>query len=248
MKILLIETGCPPDTILDQFGDYPQMMEDFLAPFLQFAEFQTCSLINNERLPALDGISGIIILGSPHGVYDDIVWINPLMHFIKNAADNFIPQIGICFGHQIIAKAMGGIVEKSAKGWGIGCHSYNCLSPLSTKIALDELNLFVSHQDQVLQKPESAIVIASSDFTPNAILEYPRHNILSCQAHPEYSREFIKAIIEYRRGSRFSDELADFAIASLDSEINSHEFAQLMANHLLGQQGASVYEKRRACA
>lgn len=236
MKTLLIETGQPPEPICEQFGDYPRMMIDFISPFLPDTEFETCSLIKNERLPRLDHISSIIILGSPHGVYDDIAWINPLMSFIQSAAYRQIPQVGICFGHQIIAKAMGGIVEKAPNGWGIGCHSYDCRLENYWNSAPQKLNLLVSHQDQVIEKPRDSIVLAHSSFTPNAILAYPDYNILTCQAHPEYSLDFIRAIIEYRRGTRFCDELADKAIASLQNEINPDEFAKLMAAHIISGQ------------
>ena len=244
MKILLVETGRPPKPVLDQFGDYPQMMADFLSPNLPLACFETCSVIDGDRLPKTEDFGGIVILGSPHGVYDDIAWIRPLISFIQSAAKKRVAQVGICFGHQIIAKAMGGIVEKAPNGWGIGRHTYDCVKPLYSNKAFEKLNLLVSHQDQVLKKPESARILARSDFTPNAVLSYPEKNILTCQAHPEFTPEFARAIIEYRRGSRFNNEVTDKAIKSIDGQINAREFASFMAYHLLGQ--VSGFEQKTA--
>ena len=69
------------------------------------------------RVPKFDGF---IITGSAFGVYDKCPWITKLLKIIKKIADTEIPLVGICFGHQAIAEALGGKVKKSDKGWGIG--------------------------------------------------------------------------------------------------------------------------------
>src|SRR5207253_1128988 len=67
--------------------------------------------------------SAYLITGSPAGVYEPLAWIAPLSDFIRSAANS--KMVGICFGHQVMAEALGGHVEKSDKGWGAGLHSYD---------------------------------------------------------------------------------------------------------------------------
>ena len=76
-------------------------------------------------LPDPAGLEAILLTGSPAGVYDDLDWIAPLERFVRAAYHAKIPMAGICFGHQLIAQALGGTVRKSEKGWGIGRHVYD---------------------------------------------------------------------------------------------------------------------------
>lgn len=107
--------------------------------------------------------------------------------------------MGICFGHQIIADALGGKVEKSPSGWGVGIKSFAVaktqpwMQPIREKISL----LF-SHQDQVMQIPKSAILLAQNDFCPNQMMQIGEH-IITVQGHPEFSIEFAKARLNSRR-------------------------------------------------
>lgn len=237
MKLLFIETGRPPLDFGDSFGLYPEMLRQKLEPLLENAEFFTCSVLNGESLPDLNTIDGIITLGSPYGVYDDVPWIKTLEEYIKTAAEMKKPQVGICFGHQLIAQAMGGKVMKAPQGWGIGRHTYEFMPTESFKTICPKslnykINLLVSHQDQVLEKPESAKIIAKSDFTPFAALHYENEKILSFQAHPEFSPEFSSALIESRKGTRFSHEEADNALKTLSEPINSDIAVNMIAEHL----------------
>ena len=232
MRITFIETGRPPEPISSRFGDYPLMMADFFAPHILDAKFNTCSLINGERLPRFDETDAIVIMGSPHSVYDELPWIAPLIAFIREAARHQVPQIGICFGHQIIAKAMGGIVEKAPQGWGIGRHTYKAISGVAGMDLGAELNLLVSHQDQVLVKPDGAQILAHSDFTPNAALYYKTEKAISFQAHPEFKPKFLRELISSRRGTKFSIEEADAALASIKEPIDGELVGAIIAEFL----------------
>lgn len=217
MKLTIIETGRPPDIIAARFPRYPVMVAGLLAAHVPELAVETVALVDGEALPAPEAVEAVLVTGSPHGVYDPVPWIAPLKSFMRRCAAREVPQVGICFGHQLMAEAFGGRAAKAPQGWGIGRHSY--------RVALSDgfmaghcgrdVHMAVSHQDQVLEKPEVADVLLASDFTPYAALAYRHAPAISFQGHPEFAPDFADALIRARRGTRFPEALADAALESL---------------------------------
>jgi GMP synthase-like glutamine amidotransferase len=128
-----------------------------------------------------------------------------------------VPLVGICFGHQIIAQAMGGKVEKYAGGWAAGATDY--------RFGDQTLTLNAWHQDQVTRAPEAAKVVASNDFCSNAALLYD-DRAFTVQAHPEFRADFVEGLMQTRgKGvvpqavleraeARLADPLGDQTIAA----------------------------------
>jgi len=119
MKLAILETGVPPGDLETSFGDYPAMFARLLGDGF---EIDTFDVQAGELPPQANGHDAFLITGSPAGVYDPFPWIAPLMDFIRSADGT--KMIGVCFGHQVMAEALGGHVEKSEKGWGAGLHNY----------------------------------------------------------------------------------------------------------------------------
>ena len=107
-------------------------------------------------------------------------------------------MVGVCFGHQAMAEALGGHVEKSDKGWGAGLHYYTITRPEPWLDGAREIAAPASHQDQVVDQPPNTEIVASSDFTPYAALAWTDRPAISFQFHPEFSPEFAKALIAER--------------------------------------------------
>ena len=208
--IAILETGKPPEALKDAFDDYPARFRALLGEGVVTVRFD----VQAGRLPEdPEDFQGAIVTGSAAGVYDDLPWIAPLVDWLR-AARGRTRLVGICFGHQVMAHAFGGRVEKSDRGWGVGLHRYAVVGeepwmfPRAASIAIP-----VSHQDQVLSPPADARVIASSDFTPFAGLAWD--DAMSFQCHPEFQPDYAAALVESRRGHRIADALADEARASL---------------------------------
>ena len=208
--IAILETGKPPEALKDAFDDYPARFRTLLGEGVATVRFD----VQAGRLPEdPEDFQGAIVTGSAAGVYDDLPWIPHLVDWLR-AARGRTRLVGICFGHQVMAHAFGGRVEKSDKGWGVGLHRYAVVGeepwmfPRAASIAIP-----VSHQDQVLVPPADARVIAASEFTPFAGLAWD--DALSFQCHPEFQPDYAAALVESRRGHRIADALADEALASL---------------------------------
>jgi GMP synthase-like glutamine amidotransferase len=225
MKLAILETGYPPGNLADEYGDYPAMFRRLLGPGFEIESFD----VQKGRLPEAQAHGAYLITGSPAGVYDPLPWIAPLMDFIRSAEG--AKMIGVCFGHQVMAEALGGHVEKSNKGWGAGLHRYTVVRPEPWTDTSGTIAIPASHQDQVVVQPPNSEVVAASEFTPFAALAWTDRPAISFQFHPEFSPAFAKALIEKRYDSVPNP---DAAIASLDAPNDNQVVGGWMRNFLNG--------------
>ncbi|WP_443750587.1 glutamine amidotransferase-related protein [Asticcacaulis solisilvae] len=219
--VAILETGVPPAGLDETYGSYADMFQGTLAR--EGRTFRVFKTLQGELPDADAHLRGVVITGSPSGVYESDPWIGALIGWLRGL-DPAIPAVGICFGHQIMAQAWGGHVEKSHKGWGVGLHEYEIhdqavwkglLGPAAEHSAI---RIAVTHQDQVVKKPDAAICLAGSDFTPNGALFYTDRKALSFQCHPEFCERFASDLLISRRGVRISEELVDKAVETLKGD------------------------------
>ena len=221
MKIGILQTGYAPDALRDA-GDYPDMFETMLAG--HGFTFKTYRVVDIEFPTDLRECDGYVITGSKHGVYEDHPFIAPLEQLIRDAFDADIPVAGICFGHQIMAQALGGKVEKFAGGWSTGPTDYQFDDAI--------LRLNAWHQDQVITPPPGAKTIASTPFCQYAALSYGKKG-WSVQPHPEYGNDFIQGLIDHRGRGVVPDALLDDAQERLKTPVDNARMADQIAAFLL---------------
>ena len=226
MKVAILETGRPPGTLADAFGDYPAMMKQLLGDGFEIETFD----VQAGPLPDPAAHHAYLITGSPAGVYDPLPWIAPLQDFIRSA--DGAKMVGICFGHQVMAEALGGHVEKSDKGWGAGLHHYRVIRGEPWMDDARSIGAPASHQDQVVVQPPNTDIVATSPFTEFAALAWTDRPAISFQFHPEFSPAFAKALIE-QRYDIVPDP--DAAIASLDAPNDNARVAGWIRNFLNGE-------------
>jgi GMP synthase-like glutamine amidotransferase len=227
VRIGLLLCADLPDRYNAISGDYPSLVADM------FEEDEAVSLtvFNAHRgdLPHdLFTVDGFIISGSASSVYDDEQWIRDLEEFVRHATDSLVPILGICFGHQILAEAFGGSVERAANGWGIGVHTMRVhqrrqwMDPES-----NELRLVMSHQDQVIGLPAGAVVLGSSDHCENYLVEFAP-TCIGIQGHPEFPAPLARVLYEDKR--ELVGDLADRAIALLATPVDASLVARWTMN------------------
>lgn len=235
MKLTIIQTGEVPAPLRGRFGPYRQMFETMFDGTGQGFSYDLVAASDGAPLPDPRTLDGIVITGSPAGVYDDYPWLDPLRAFIRDAYGSKTPMLGVCFGHQIMADALGGDVRKSEKGWGLGRHSYAVTArPGFMRDAPLSLAVACSHQDQVIVPPADAEVILASDFTPNAGLAYRNGAALSFQPHPEFADDYALALAELRRG-KAPDNVVETAISSIATPSHSADVAGYIGQFFKGR-------------
>jgi GMP synthase-like glutamine amidotransferase len=226
MKLTIIQTGEVPVPLRPQFGAYPPMFRRMFDEARVSFDYETVAVFDGAAFPDPARLEGIIVTGSAAGVYDNhLAWMEPLRAFIRAAYAAKTPMLGVCFGHQIMADALGGDVRKSEKGWGLGRHVYEVRSrPAFLATDADALAIACSHQDQVIAPPGEADVFLASEFTPNAGLLYRNGAAISLQPHPEFDDAYTVALAELRRG-KAPDEVVDGAVASVATPSHSRDMA-----------------------
>lgn len=231
MQLTIIQTGNVPASLRARFGDGAPMFEAMFAAIGEDFTYDIIPVSDGAPFPAPSTLEAVLLPGSAAGVYDNhLSWMAPLRAFIRATYTAGIPMVGVCFGHQIMADALGGVVQKSEKGWGLGRHVYG-VEGRGRFANATRLAVACSHQDQVIEPPPGARVILASEFTPNAGLVYPGGRVMSVQPHPEFADGYTLALAEMRRGLA-SDAIVDAAAKSLarpsDGAIVAREIASVL--------------------
>lgn len=201
--------------LADRFDDYPVMFEQAFAEVSDAIAWQVYDVTAGELPDTPEDCDGYLVSGSRHGAYDALPWIAPLEAFLRRACE-VRPVAGLCFGHQILGQALGGEVQKSDRGWGLGIRPQDVIrpqawmTPPATRFVVP-----VCHQDQVTGLPPGAETVARNPHCEHFIVRYGER-AMGIQGHPEFSREFMHELVEWRREALPDGIYAD-AHASLDA-------------------------------
>lgn len=210
-------------------GDYPELFRDLLGPV--GIEVQPFACDAGFVPASITDCDAWLCSPSRASVYDDHPWIEPVAEVIRACVAAERPYIGVCFGHQLLAQALGGSVERAAHGWGIGAQDYEIVVPQPwMQPATSTLRLAASHQDQVVRQPPGTEVIARADYCPIAGLR-AGERAWSLQAHPELSPELADSLL-VTRTPLFGEAAAHRARATLTQPLDRHLFAQWVAAFL----------------
>ncbi|MFT5114627.1 MAG: GMP synthase-like glutamine amidotransferase [Parasphingorhabdus sp.] len=182
------------------FEDYSTVFNHRLKHTQPDIEVVNYACVDGEIPADVHECDGYISTGSRYSVLDDYEWIQNLEDFIVDLVDASVPYFGVCFGHQLLAQALGGKVVRADAGWGIGV-SKNVIGapqPWMGDEIRSEVNMMVFHQDQVVELPAEVQILGGSEFCPIYFCQMG-DSVLTTQGHPEFSVDYSRALIELRR-------------------------------------------------
>ncbi len=197
--------------LIQVWGDYEDMFRRLLADYddIEIVPFD----VDHGGLPAApDECDAWITTGSRHSVNDDEPWIRDLEELVRRAAATTTPFVGVCFGHQLIARALGGTVAKSERGGGVGLKEVEVEEALGLGTSFRILN---SHQDQVVDIPPGGRIMGWNEHCPVSMLAVG-DNMIGIQGHPEFDPGYSLLLMESRRGTVLPEDVVDAGIASLE--------------------------------
>jgi GMP synthase-like glutamine amidotransferase len=200
MRIGILRTDSVRPEFQGEFGDYPAMFRAMLAGAADIAiEFRDYDVQHGEYPASMDECDAYLITGSRHSVYEDQPWIHRLADFVRELDVARHKLIGICFGHQLIAHTLGGETRAADQGWAVGVQDTCVLTPAEwMQPYCERFGLVSSHKDQVVRLPDGAEIFATTEFCPNSGFTIGDH-ILTFQGHPEFSKGYSRALMEFRR-------------------------------------------------
>ena len=226
--LLAGETGID---MLPHNPTYEDMFTNFFAPYRDRITLSFIHTRHGDFPKQITDYDAYLVSGSRHGVYDDLPWIPRLMDFIRDVYENHIPLIGICFGHQAIAHALGGEAAKSDKGWGTGVKEMSQQVNLPGEHKVNQMvKMLYMHQDQVIRLPEQANPLLGDQFCPNAAFVIPSR-VLTTQGHPEFTHEYLEALLDRRKES-IGLAQAEMAKKSLSEQTDNHLVRQWIIDFL----------------
>ena len=234
------------DAVMEQFqpahGNYPGMIAGILgraATELNLdVECRNYDVEHGIYPNATDECDAYVITGSKKSVYDDDPWIAALKEYTCELHQEEKKLVGLCFGHQLVAEALGGKTLGADVGWCVGIHESEVIQPqwFMSDDELDRFQLIVSHKDQVVQLPEGAQLLASAEQCPNSMYCVGDH-ILTMQGHPEFTREYSRDLMEMRR-EILGVETYNEGVASLAKTLEKDIVARWIIRFIKGKPAA----------
>jgi GMP synthase-like glutamine amidotransferase len=219
MKIALLQCDHVVEELQPAHGDIPDLFKNLFARVAPEVFLSVFDVTQGEYpdLSAAEPYDGFISSGARYSVYDSDPWILRFKEFVRELYDHNRKFVGICFGHQMMAEALGGKCEKSDQGWGVGIKEVKIHQKRSwMQPELDSYRMIVSHADQVLEIPENGEILGGNFHCPCSIYTVGG-NFLGIQAHPEFTPAFEKDIMDIRQ-DRIGQQAIDAAIPTLNEK------------------------------
>ncbi|KAJ5340562.1 Glutamine amidotransferase type 1 [Penicillium brevicompactum] len=184
-------------------------------------------IVDGEQYPELESMDAVLLTGSKYNSYDDTPWILRLLEFTQKVlAQDRVRILGICFGHQIVGRALGSKVGRSDRGWEISVCDMALTDKGKELFGRDKLRIQQMHQDIVFSIPPNVTLLGSSPRCEVQGMYAPRR-FITVQGHPEFTEDIVKEIVKVRtQAGVFKD---DFAQDALDRAGNEHDGVAIAA-------------------
>ena len=214
MRIGILEADHVQERYLPIAGDYWDMFSTMVADADPAASAVRYDVRDGQLPKRPDDCDAWLCTGSSASVFDDEPWIHDLADLVREIHVARVPFVGICFGHQLLAHALGGRTERAGR-WGVGALPMDLVDvPPWIDPLVPSPTLLYSHQDQVTALPPDSRVLANAPHCPIAMVAVGE-DMLGLQAHPEFGAAYVRALLD-DRVDRIGDQETEVAVATLE--------------------------------
>ncbi|KAL7806839.1 class I glutamine amidotransferase-like protein [Trichoderma aethiopicum] len=230
LRLLILEADTPQPDTEAKYGGYRGVFTALLTaaaeamdpprPLSEVATVTAHNIVENmQSYPPLDEVDAILITGSRHTAYEDDPWILKLVEYTRQAIDSGrIRVVGVCFGHQIVGRAMGARLGRSDKGWEVAVTEVDLTDKGKDIFKLDKMRIHQMHRDVVLEYPKDSIPLGGNDICPVQAMYSPGRYI-TVQGHPEFTEEIVAEILTNRhKAGIFADDMYNEAMKRAPNE------------------------------
>ncbi|KAI9649837.1 hypothetical protein NHQ30_002419 [Ciborinia camelliae] len=232
LRIAILECDTPLQNTQQKYGGYGGVFTSLLergasslSPPLPPSALQISKydVVTAQEYPSLESIDAVMISGSRHTSFESDAWILKLVDFVKGVlAQDRVRLVGVCFGHQIVGRALGVKVDRSDKGWEVSVTPVELTGRGKEIFGLENLNrsqthltreqnIFQMHKDIVYEYPPEVEALAYTEKCATQGM-YIRGKLITVQGHPEFTEEIVRELLEARHASGIFDD-ATFADA-----------------------------------
>ncbi len=245
-RIVIVKTGGKIPSLADVAGDY----EDWITGGLGDVEspITVVDVEGHQHLPVISEVAAIVITGSAAMVTERIGWMEQSASWIRQAVAQSVPLLGICFGHQLLAYALGGDVGYNPRGLEVGTATIRLTreagrDPLFNTMP-GEFFAQVSHRQSVLHLPTGARLLASSEMDPHQAFAYGAC-AWGVQFHPEFDARIIRRFIkDYHQRLLEEGDSAQRLLAEVAESPHSALLLQRFA-HFVANSARACGDKKR---
>jgi GMP synthase-like glutamine amidotransferase len=232
MNIGLLGCDDAPERLRHIAGGYRDMFEALLKPHVPALELEWFDVVKGELPARPETCDAYICTGSRYSAYEEQGWLAALKNYVRQLHEARKPFVGICFGHQLLAQALGGEVAPAEQGWGVGIHEMQIVRPEPWMApAQSRMKLQYMHADQVQRMPQGSVVLAAAPHCPVAMFRVGE-TMLGIEGHPEFPAAYVEALVRSRE-ERIGAARAQAALASLTTPADDALAARWIANFLM---------------
>ena len=229
MKIGLLGCDNAPERLRHIAGGYQDMFDRLLAPHVPGLVLEWFDVINGALPESPDACDAYVCTGSRYSVYENRDWILRLQAHVRDLHAAGKPFVGICFGHQVLAQALGGEVAPAEHGWGVGVHEMSIVQPEPwMQPPLETCSIQYMHSDQVQRLPPRSVVLATARHCPVAMFKVDE-TMLGIEGHPEFPGAYVEALVQARK-ERIGIARARAALDGIDTPVDDDVVARWIVN------------------
>lgn len=229
-KFYIFKVGQTFKKSIEEIGDFDDWIGYYINPKFSV---KVIDILNNEALPSVDDTLGVIITGSHSMVTDNLDWSVNVEQWILNASTKNVPIFGICYGHQLIGKALGGVVQNNPNGKEIGTVEIQTHENIKDDILFKDTPIqfqaHVTHMQSVVTLPKGAKTLAYNSHDENQIVRYSSY-IWGVQFHPEFDEMIMKEYIKQQEKELIS---YGFNIPTLLNEVKATNYSNKLISKFL---------------